>query len=170
MACSKLAILVLGLCLTLWAQAQAQQAAPPPAAATPATPDTPTLVRAGLVKSSQGEATRQRGERLDKLVPGLAIAVGDLVRTGPLAYVGITLSDDTLLTLGPGSELLISDYRFDETTQDGGMLASLWRGTLSVVTGLIGKKAPQNVKLQTRTVVMGVRGTEFIVDAGKGAP
>ena len=169
MTCSKLAILLLGLCLTPWAQAQAQtqQATPPPAASTPANPN---LMRAGLVKSSQGEATRQRGEHLDKIVPGLAIAVGDLVRTGPLASVGITLRDDTLLTLGPSSELLISEYGFDETTQDGGMLASLWRGTLSVVTGLIGKKAPQNVKLQTRTVVMGVRGTEFIVDAGKVAP
>ena len=42
------------------------------------------------------------------------------------------------------------------------------RGTLSVVTGLIGKKAPENVKVQTRTVVLGVRGTEFIVDASTG--
>ncbi len=94
--------------------------------------------------------------------------VGDTIRTGPDGAVGITLADDTLLTIGADSELVLSAYSFDSTTQDGNLLASLWRGTLAVVTGLIGKKTPENVRVQTRTVVLGVRGTEFIVDA-KGA-
>jgi hypothetical protein len=36
---------------------------------------------------------------------------------------------------------------------------------VAVVTGLIGRKAPEKVRFQTRTVVLGVRGTEFILDA-----
>lgn len=151
--------------LLLLAPVAAQPAAAPAVVAAAA--ELP--VKAGLVKSSQGHVTRQRGERTEPATPGMAVAVGDTLRTGAAAYAGITLSDDTLLTLGPNSELLISAYKFDETTQDGSLLASLWRGTLSVVTGLIAKKSPQSVKVQTRTVVMGVRGTEFIVDAGKVA-
>ena len=45
---------------------------------------------------------------------------------------------------------------------------SLWRGSLGMVTGLIGEKTPDKVKVQTRTLVLGVRGTEFIVDAQGG--
>ena len=66
--------------------------------------------------------------------------------------------------------MVISDYRFDPVSHDGKLLASLWRGTLGVVTGLIGKKAPENVNVQTRSLVLGVRGTEFIVETGEVAP
>jgi hypothetical protein len=79
--------------------------------------------------------------------------------------VGITLSDDTLLTAGPRSTLLINEFQFNSTTHEGGMLATLLKGTLSVVTGLIGKQAPENVHFRTPTVLLGIRGTEFIVDA-----
>ncbi len=161
----KLGVSLMGLCLAPLAAAQPVTATPAAAAQAAA-----VVVRAGLVKSSQGDVTRQRGERIEPATAGMAVAVGDTLRTGTAAYAGITLSDDTLLTLGPNSELLISAYKFDETTQDGSLLASLWRGTLSVVTGLIAKKSPQNVKVQTRTVVMAVRGTEFIVDAKQVAP
>ena len=60
---------------------------------------------------------------------------------------------------------MLDAYSFDSTTHDGGVLVSLWRGTVGVVTGLIGRKAPEKLRFQTRTVVLGVRGTEFIVDA-----
>ncbi len=128
-------------------------------------------VPAGVVKRSAGSVTLLRGGT----APGLALAVGqpvqvgDVVRTGGDGRVGITLADDTLLAAGPNSELVLSEFAFNATTQDGGMLLSLWRGTLSMVTGLLARKAPEKVNVQTRTVVLGVRGTEFIVDAGEGA-
>ena len=96
---------------------------------------------------------------------GTPVYVGDRVRTAADGAVGITLSDDTLLTAGPGSTLLINEFRFNTTTNDGNLLATLLKGTLSVVTGLIGKQAPQNVSFKTPTVVLGIRGTEFIIEA-----
>lgn len=128
-----------------------------PAAAAPAA--------AGMVKRAAGAVTIERGGSGKPLAVGTVVLVGDTLRTGTDGAVGITLADDTLLTLGADSELVLSEYNFDSTTHDGGMLASLWRGTVAVVTGLIGKKAPEKVRVQTRTVVLGVRGTEFIVDA-----
>ena len=101
---------------------------------------------------------------------GTLLRVGDVLRTGADGAAGITLADDSLLTAGPGSELVISAFAFNPITHEANLLASLWRGTLSVVTGLIGKKAPEQVKVQTRTVVLGSRGTEFIVETGGVAP
>lgn len=150
----------------LWLGPATAQTAAPPAPASAAAAGQ----RVGLVKSVQGEVRLLRADRSQEAKAGDAVLLGDMVRTGPASYAGITLTDDTLLAVGPGSELVISQYRFDPITQDGSLLASLWRGTLSVVTGLIAKKSPEQVKVQTRTVVMGVRGTEFIVDASQGTP
>jgi hypothetical protein len=120
---------------------------------------------AGTVKRLAGQVTLERAGARNPVSVGATVHAGDTVRTGADGSVGITLADDTLLTLGADSELVLDNYSFDTTTHDGGLLMSLWRGTVGVVTGLIGRKAPENLRFQTCTVVLGVRGTEFIIDA-----
>ena len=44
------------------------------------------------------------------------------------------------------------------------MLVSLLRGSLRMATGLIAKVKPEQVKVTTPTTVIGVRGTDFIVE------
>jgi len=126
--------------------------------------------KAGLVKRASGMVTLSRGTVSSPAQPGQTVQVGDTFRTGPDSAVALALADDTLLSVGSDSELQVTAFIFDTTTQDGNLLASVWRGTVAFVTGLIAKKAPENVRVQTRTVVLGVRGTEFIVDAGRGTP
>ena len=126
---------------------------------------------AGIVKRVQGAVTLQRAGQpvpIAPVTPGTAVQVGDRLVTGADGAVGLTMADDSLLTAGPGSTLVISEFRFNSTTHEGSFLATLLQGTLSMVTGLIAKQAPQNVNVQTRNAVMGVRGTEFIVDARGG--
>jgi len=125
---------------------------------------------AGIVKRLHGTVTLQRGGQPLPLAPGTAVQVGDRLVTGPDGAVGLTMADDTLLTAGPGSTLVISEFRFNSTTNEGNLLATLLKGTLNVVTGLIAKQTPQAVNVQTRNAVMGVRGTDFIVDARGDAP
>lgn len=124
----------------------------------------PATGAAGMLKRSQGEVTIERAGQRQPAAPGAVLLVGDTLRTGPGGSAGITLRDDTLMTLGPDAELLLSQFTFDNTTHDGGMLMSLWRGTLHMLTGLVAKKAPERVNVQTRTVVLGARGTEFIIE------
>lgn len=128
-----------------------------------------TVPVAGMVKRMAGQVTLERAGTRSPVAVGLAVQAGDTLRTGDDGALGITLADDTLLTLGANSELVLDNFSFDSTTHDGGMLVSLWRGTVAVVTGLIGRKAPEKLRFQTRTVVLGVRGTEFILDASGAA-
>ena len=37
---------------------------------------------------------------------------------------------------------------------------------MRVVTGLIGRNSPENVRFNTPTATIGIRGTEFVVDVG----
>ncbi|HOB94019.1 MAG TPA: FecR family protein [Aquabacterium sp.] len=147
-------LFVAGLLLLPAGPAAAQAVAP---AAAPAP--------AGVVKRLAGTVSLERAGTRSAAAVGATVLPGDTLRTGADGAVGITLADDTLLTLGADSELVLDSFSFDSTTHDGGLLVSLWRGTVGVVTGLIGRKAPEKLRFQTRTVVLGVRGTEFIVDA-----
>jgi hypothetical protein len=120
---------------------------------------------AGVVKTAKGTVTAERGSVRVPLAPGSRVNEGDRIVTGSDGYVGVTMRDDTLLTLGPGSVLALDTYAFDPKTHDGNFLASLTKGVLSVVTGLISKRSPDSFVVKTRVSTMGVRGTEFIVEA-----
>jgi len=121
----------------------------------------------GVVKTARGDAYVERaGQRLP-LKPEDRVFQGDRVATGVDGYVGITMADETLLTLGPGALLAIDTYTFDARTQEGNFLITLTRGVLSVVTGLIAKRSPDSFVVKTRISTMGVRGTEFIVEANE---
>ena len=124
---------------------------------------------AGRIKLASAEVTLQRGALVRPALAGRTLQVEDIVRTGGGSSASLTLSDDSLLSLGPNSELAISEFRFDSTTHDGGMRLSLWRGAMSLVTGWLAREAPAGVNVRTRTVLLGVRGTEFIVDTA-GTP
>lgn len=135
--------------------------------ASPALAEAPAA--AGKVKRSEGGVSIERLGQAQPVQVGMPVFVGDRIRTAADGSVGVTLSDDTLLTAGPQSTLLINEFQFNGTTHQGNLLATLFKGTLSVVTGLIAKQAPENVRFKTPNVVLGVRGTEFIVEThGEG--
>jgi hypothetical protein len=122
---------------------------------------------AGVVKTSKGAATVERAGKNISAAPGVQLHQGDRLVTGNNGYVGITMRDDTLLTLGPGSSMSLDGYSFDPKTHDGSFLASLSKGMLSVVTGLIARRQPDQFTVKTRVSTMGVRGTEFIIEANE---
>ena len=139
-----------------------------PPVATPAAASTPATVtgdaRQGTFKTVQGEVTVIRGNVRSAAVVGGALMSADRVLTGPKSTAAFTLKDGTVLAMGPESSVDLASFAFDPTTQDGNMLVTLARGSLRVVTGLIAKLKPEQVKVTTPTTVIGVRGTDFIVE------
>lgn len=126
--------------------------------------------QAGTVKRLTGAVVIEReGQRLPASV-GMAVLRKDRVITGTPGTVGITLVDDTLLSAGPGTRLELSEVRFDTTTQEGKLWIRLYKGAIHVITGLLARQSPQDVRIETPTAVMGVRGTEFIVETTGDAP
>jgi hypothetical protein len=45
------------------------------------------------------------------------------------------------------------------------MLVRLGRGSLRMITGLLGKAHPDAVRVETQTATIGIRGTDFIVES-----
>jgi hypothetical protein len=123
-----------------------------------------TAAPAGLVKTSSGPVTIERGGHSMPAPVGTGVEVGDRVRTGADASVGITLRDNSLLSLGPRSVLTVDRFAFDPTTQQGEQQATLRKGTLAVVSGKLAKESPASVEYRTPSAILGVRGTEFAVE------
>ena len=64
---------------------------------------------------------------------------------------------------------MVDHYDFDTTTHAGRFDTSLKKGTLAVVSGKMVKQSPDAMKVRTPAAIMGVRGTEFIVQVAEPA-
>lgn len=143
-------------CLTLFffaaRPARAESAAAPAVA-----------VSIGQVKNARGQVFLLRGQERRPLQAGEAVQEHDVIETGPDGGVGITFTDNSLISAGPRSRLSLDSYRFDSMAFSGSFLASLLRGTLAVVSGDITRRTPGAMKIRTPRTILGVRGTEFVV-------
>lgn len=119
----------------------------------------------GQIKVAKGTVTiERRGQALPATV-GMRIETSDVVKTAADGSVGITMSDNSLLSAGPNSIVSLDRYEFDATTGSGRFDTSLATGSLAVVSGRIAKQSPEAMTVRTPFAVLGVRGTEFAVSA-----
>jgi hypothetical protein len=73
--------------------------------------------------------------------------------------LGITLKDDTRLSLGPSSEVRLDRFLFVPAEGRLGLVLNVVRGVMAYVSGRIAKLAPDSIRLGTPAAVVGVRGT-----------
>lgn len=124
------------------------------------------VAHAGVLKSVQGEVQLHRADgQVRAARSGDLVHVVDRLSTGPDAGASLRLRDGTVLILGPHSQLDLKQYQFNTTTHEGNIFVSLLRGSLRMVSGLIAKKQPEAVRIDTQTATIGIRGTDFIVSA-----
>jgi hypothetical protein len=89
---------------------------------------------------------------------------GDRVKTGDDGHVEILMDDGSMLELEENSEITIKELEVDHKSKDIKSTVFLWFGrVLSNIKKLTGRNS--KFQISTATLVAGVRGTEFIVDA-----
>lgn len=118
---------------------------------------------AGLVKVSKGSVQIQRGGAKVPATVGTAVRTSDIIVTGADGSAGVTFTDNSLVSVGPNSVFAVDKYRFDTTTHAGEFEGNLKQGRLAAVSGKMVKQSPESMKIRTPSAVMGVRGTEFVV-------
>ncbi len=120
--------------------------------------------QAGIVKVVRGDVQVQRQEQKLAAQVGDKLYPGDRVVTAADAAAGITLRDDTLMSLGPKTSFVLEDFKYNESSGEGNVAVRVAKGTLRYVSGLIGKHAPDRQQVATPTATIGIRGTDFIVE------
>jgi len=124
---------------------------------------------AGQIKIARGAAWIERAGIRHPAQVGAKVQESDVIATGADGSLGMTFLDDSLLSIGPNSTLVIERFTFDPTTQRGSFESTLRSGTLSAVSGRLTRQSPDAMKVRTPEAILGVRGTEFLVRAGAPA-
>lgn len=119
------------------------------------------------IKVANGTVIVERGSQRLMAAAGTRLQQSDVVRTGINGSAGITFSDNTMMSIGPNSAIALDRYAFNSTTHEGRLDASMRSGTLSVVSGKIAKQSPDAMTVKTPATILGVRGTEFLVQVGE---
>jgi hypothetical protein len=115
----------------------------------------------GSVTESSGTAIIKRGKDTIQIVKGTEIKTNDKIETKN-GKVKIVFKDDTNVTVTESSSLIIDDFVYDPKSGAGKLGLKAAAGTVRYVSGSIAKD-PKNVKINTPTAAIAVRGTDFVM-------
>ena len=115
----------------------------------------------GSVTEASGTAIIKRGKDTIQISKGTEIKINDKVETKN-GKVKIVFKDDTNVTVTESSSLVIDDFVYDPKSGAGKLGLKAAAGTVRYVSGSIAKD-PKNVKINTPTAAIAVRGTDFVM-------
>lgn len=125
---------------------------------------TASSAAAGVVKIVTGDVRVSGSQGEQTLKSGDAIFENTRLITGKQSSASVVLRDGTTLVLSESSQFNVEKFTFDATTQNGSILVNLLQGSMRMLTGLIAKINPEAIQVKTKTLSVGIRGTDFIVD------
>ncbi|MDD2177937.1 FecR domain-containing protein [Acidovorax sp. D2M1] len=96
-----------------------------------------TQARAGVVSAVTPNAPVTSNQKI--LMVGNDVEPGQRLSTGPNGQLHVLFLDQSAITLGPDSELVIETFQFDPATRQGQIQLGLAKGLLRVVGGQISK-------------------------------
>ena len=114
---------------------------------------------AGRIKVASGSVFIVRAGTLVPAQAGQEVFEADGLKTGADGRLGITLKDDTRVSLGPSSEVRVDRFVFAPAEGRMGLVLKVVRGVMAYVSGRIAKLSPDSIRLETPAAVVGVRGT-----------
>ena len=135
------------------------------------------LIATGGLLSSASHAAEQVGRVLfaigDAKIAGGStlrkddtIALGQTVTTGANGHVHIRFVDDAFVSVRPNSSLTVEQYVYDAKEPSNNKVRfNLTQGVARLITGKAGQAAKDNFRLNTPVAAIGIRGTDFLVQA-----
>src|SRR5262245_43964253 len=128
---------------------------------------TPALAQeatgAGRIKVVEGAAFIVHESGTIPAQPGETVFETDSLKTGDDGRIGVTLKDDTRVSLGPSSELKLQRFVYEPGRGSFGMILQFVRGVAAYVSGRMAKLAPESIRLETPAAIVGVRGTSLAI-------
>jgi len=98
-----------------------------------------------------------------RLVLGQEVVFNERITTGPDGQTQILFIDQSTMTVGPRSDMVIDEFVYDPNAGTGKLAASLTRGVFRFVGGKLSKQ-DNAVTMQTPSATIGIRGGLVLVD------
>ncbi|MDT8441542.1 MAG: tetratricopeptide repeat protein [Desulfuromonadales bacterium] len=125
----------------------------------------------GSVVALRGTALAERsGDRERPLLMKSPVFSGDRITTSIGSRLQVAFVDDSLVSLGPGAEMVIEEYVWDPQTTKGSMKTVVEKGLFRVLGGQIAKSSPERFHTDTPAATIGVHGSFYagFQNAGTG--
>ena len=104
-----------------------------------------------------------RAEQRHAAEIGDPVHQNDALETGANGSLGIVFRDESRISLGADTRLVVDEYVYAPEREEASFLTRMTRGTLLFVSGLIAKLSPDATEVETPAGILGVRGTRFLV-------
>jgi len=121
----------------------------------------------GQVILATGNVWRLGPEGQEPLQRHAPVQEGDHLQTGD-GNLTLRMADNALISLQPGSELIIHQYRAASENADAAIRLELKQGNLRSRTGQIGQSAKHRYRLDTPFAALGIRGTDYTANLHNG--
>jgi len=121
----------------------------------------------GFVKDLSGTAfAKLPEENRRQLNTGDKIYQNDMITTETKSSIKLQLKDDSRFELGPDAKLLAGKFIYKQNLEEDSVTVEILKGTFRFVTGLIAKKKPEAMSVDTVVATIGIRGTNVIGEVG----
>jgi|GEM_PF-1581847 len=88
------------------------------------------------------------------------VRLGEEIETGPNSVVQIVFPDRSMLHVKSDSKIKVEEYNFTKAKpEDDDMVVNIVKGGMRSLTGLVGKRNPEQVRYKTPVATIGIRGT-----------
>ena len=94
---------------------------------------------------------------------GQAVFEADGLSTAADGRIGVTLRDNTRVSLGASSEIRLSRFVYAPAEGRVAFVLRVARGVMAYVSGQIAELSPDAVRLETPAAILGVRGTNLVI-------
>lgn len=125
--------------------------------------------KVGISAAVRGDVTVRTAAAARPARSGEAMYLGDQVASRAQSGMQILLLDETTFTVGADCQLVIDSFVYDPRKGAGAVSASVGKGALRYVSGLVAKDNPDAIKLKTPASTIGLRGTTAEVVVGADA-
>jgi hypothetical protein len=117
----------------------------------------------GVIKNVKGSVSIERDKASIQAKPGDKLFENDIIVTGKDGSMGAVLIDNSLISCGSNSRLVLTQFAFSPAEKKLSSTFQMLRGTLTYLSGLIGLQDGKSVKFVTPTAVCGLRGTHLAI-------
>lgn len=122
----------------------------------------------GSVKAVNGAAAVRRDGQALPAKEGFRLQEKDALETAAGGALTAILQDGTRISLGPETTLVLDRYLYNPAQSQFDLLLRMVRGVGAFVSGKIAQFAPDRFRMETPVGVVGLRGTEFVVQLEAG--
>lgn len=116
--------------------------------------------KVGQVVMHHGNVHIEREQQQLAATQSMPLLLKDQVITQHDSRTQLRFEDQTIITLGADTQFEVESFINEENNKSQAKF-NVAKGTFKAITGRIGKVAPNNFKLETRTATIGIRGTIF---------